>query len=354
MKLHRDKVLARLHMQLCSVYSSMGTHKEALLQGRLAITHSHNLITESSTLCRALVQCQRSDPKLGESQPLPAAFSYVTLNRLHSFNLSKELDLKEESVEANKAFYFEDNVRILDKLLLQYNGILKEFMKRITETERHLSREEDIVEFASSLSPKAASAVPQVKSIKHKKIKQRNGIGLKSASDFVFAVSVDDVLHLRPMRMQDLIPNLSDAASEVGRDSIYEKITLLAISYYIYGMQWKMLYEKTRLETSSSEFTYWNEAAGEICRVFLPRSSPVAEYVLGSTVATPRKSPSRKMLKENSNSARLRKAKKTPLTSPSKEEYRMKKLNVLGSRKRLFGQKVHNITQMKVLTKYLK
>jgi hypothetical protein len=331
----------------------MGKYKDAFLHGRLAITHSHNFVIESSALCKTLVQCQRSISKLTPPQPASTTFLYTTLNCLHTFNMVKELEVKDDNVEENKAFYFEDRVRVLDKLLLQYNGILKEFMKRITETEKHLSKdEEDIVEFASSLSPKATT-VPENKNIRKAKIKRRNAIGLKSNHDFVFTVTADDMLYLRPLRVEDFIPDLSNAACEVNRDFLYEKITLLAISYYIYGTQWKMQYEKTKLESRLTEATYWNKAAAEICLIFLPKDSPIAEHILGKNVMTPRKSSARKMLKENSSSVKVLKSKKTPLTSPSKDtKYRLRKLNSLGIKKRPLEQRTHNITQMKILTKY--
>jgi len=342
-------------MQLCNTYSVMGKHKDALLHGRLAITHSHNFVIESSALCKALVQCQRSISKLTSPQPVSTTFLYTTLNRIHTFNMVKELEVKDDNVEENKAFYLENRVRVLDKLLLQYDGILKEFIKRITRTEKHLSKdEEDVVEFASSLSPKAVFTVPEVKNITKAKIKKRNAIGLKSNHDFVFTITTEDMLYLRPLRVEDFIPDLSNAAYEVTRDFLYEKITLLAISYYIYGMQWKIQYEKTKIESNLTEATYWNKAAAEICHIFLPKNSPIAERILGRGVMTPKKSPTRKMLKENSSSVKVLKSKKTPLISPSKDDkYRLRKLNVLGSKKRILEQKTHNITQMKILTKYL-
>ena len=356
-KLHKDKLAARLHLQLCRIYSNIEKYKDAFTHARLAITHSHNFIMESSSLCKILTQTQKNEGKGIVLQPVSDVFPYTTLNRLHTFNMIEELNFNDLNIDPNKAFYFGDNVRMLDKLLIQYNGILKELMKKITDIEKHLNKSsEDIIEFANSLSPKATSVMPETRTVRRAKIKQRNCIGLKSVDDYIYTITIDDIVSLIPLTIDNIIPNFNNSSLEITRDSIYEKISLLGISYYLYGIEWKILYDKTKLENRMAEAIYWNRAAVDICRIFLPSNSPISELIFKDRVETPSKSPNKKTLKENGSSEKPSKVRKTPLTSPSKEEKgKGRKFHAVGNRwrKRPFAQQSHNVTQVKVLTKYL-
>eukprot|EP01022_Parablepharisma_sp_SALTPOND_P000992 TRINITY_DN105401_c0_g1_i1.p1 TRINITY_DN105401_c0_g1~~TRINITY_DN105401_c0_g1_i1.p1 ORF type:complete len:599 (-),score=38.43 TRINITY_DN105401_c0_g1_i1:1271-3067(-) len=364
LKLCKDQLVAKLHLQLCSVFSQMKRYKDALSHARLAITHSHNFVMESCLLCKVLSQKRRYEPNMVDLlQTTSGEFLHTTLSRLHTFNMTKETETAtiDTPTHSSKAFYFGDKVRVLDKLVTQYAPILKELMRKVTEVEKYLNKDkEDIVEFANSLSPRTRQpqVISDLRTKKQAKIKQRNLIGLKSKKDFIYTVNIEDFTKLAPLAVDDLVPDFQNMARELHRDSVYKKVVLLAIVYYTYGDQCKLVYEKTNLATQWEEARYWHKMTTEVCHTFLPESAPIVQRI--ATVIKEKRE-LRKEFKENKEI--MKKPKKTGKASAlgfvgpaklKKPDTRINKVHTsLGIRAGPFTPRSPNILQGRTPMKFL-
>lgn len=299
-KLNKNRIEAKIHLVLCEIYTDLNKFNNSLNSGRLAITHTHNMIMETASLCKIYgsrpTKYMRSVLKDRTEflQPNSNDFLYTTVSKLHTFNMKDfEGDTGTMSVKNNtKVYYFDDELTVIEKLTSKFGPILKQLMNRITYTEKHLNKDkEDIVEFANSLSPKSRphekpenflSTLEELKRKKASKIKRRDLIGIKSNKDWINSIKMSDFLVLQPLTFEHLKPDYQNIVKELHRDSIYEKVVLLIISYYLYGKKAEQLFEKTKLGKWKEECVFWLKNAAEICCEFLPENTQFVQQILNS------------------------------------------------------------------------
>ena len=280
----------------------------------MAVTNCHKLLAETLCLCRFL---KNRELKLGKNKAGEADSSFINtvnatagsankdeliagLNRLHTFNMktadSDEKDpltrnepgfntqeMNESTVCPSRTFYFEENVHVLEKLISTYEPILNEIVKKVGIYEDRLHKSEaDPVPKTNLEGPALTRGkVDEMRKNKKFKIKPRSLLGLKSKSDWIFNVNIGNVMHLTPLCLQDLAISPQNA-HEIYRDALYEKVIMLAISYFSLATECRFKHSEENGELERCESKYWHKAAVEFVCMFLPSDCPLVGHVVSS------------------------------------------------------------------------
>ena len=313
LKLQKIRLEAKMELQLAGALSQLNRHKESINHSKLAVTCCHNLITETSLLCKLLSKKQLTSRNLLNQKktglinksnflsPTSKEFMYATLSKLHTFNM-KEIDFENtatdtQDVLSKQTYYFHDNLKALDRVITIHEPILNALMKKISVTENRirsfmlspvqtllflLTKNEGGEIIKSPEKTKLTrEKIEEMKRNKELKIKARSLIGLKSKQDWVYNIQISDLLKVNPLSMNDLVPD-EHIARELRRDSIYEKVILLVASYFTLAKEYKELYESDKMDVNVKEAKYWQEMAIEIACSFLPSDVPIVDHVIYS------------------------------------------------------------------------
>ena len=84
------------------------------------------------------------------------------------------------------------------------------------------------------------SRIEELKKWDKYKIKVRTMLGKKCKEDWIYNVNIGNVMHLFPLSLDELAIH-ADTTHEISRDAMFEKIILLAVSYFCLGTELRFL-----------------------------------------------------------------------------------------------------------------
>lgn len=111
-------------------------------------------------------------------------------------------------------------------------------------------------------------------------------LGYLNQSEWLYLLNIGNIMQITPLTIHDLYSN-SKIDVELSRDSILEKISFLAISYFCVSTELRFLVsskEKLSIDPVQvkAESEFWHGKALEISCGFLPSESPLVTHILSS------------------------------------------------------------------------
>lgn len=111
-------------------------------------------------------------------------------------------------------------------------------------------------------------------------------LGYLNQSEWLYLLNIGNIMQITPLTIHDLYSN-QKIDVELSRDSILEKITFLAISYFCVSTELRFLVsskEKLSFDPMyvKAESEFWHGKALEISCGFLPSESPLVTHILSS------------------------------------------------------------------------
>ena len=111
-------------------------------------------------------------------------------------------------------------------------------------------------------------------------------LGYLNQSEWLYLLNIGNIMQITPLTIHDLYSN-QKIDVELSRDSILEKITFLAISYFCVSTELRFLVSsKEKLSFDpvyvKAESEFWHGKALEISCGFLPSESPLVTHILSS------------------------------------------------------------------------
>ena len=111
-------------------------------------------------------------------------------------------------------------------------------------------------------------------------------LGYLNQSEWLYLLNIGNIMQITPLTIHDLYSN-QKIDVELSRDSILEKITFLAISYFCVSTELRFLVSsKEKLSFDpvyvKAESEFWHGKALEISCGFLPSESPLVTLILSS------------------------------------------------------------------------
>ena len=114
----------------------------------------------------------------------------------------------------------------------------------------------------------------------------RTILGFLNQNEWILNLNIGNIMQITPLTIHDLYSN-QKIDVELARDSILEKITFLAISYFCVSTELRFLVSsKEKLSFDpvyvKAESEFWHGKALEISCGFLPSESPLVTHILSS------------------------------------------------------------------------
>lgn len=111
-------------------------------------------------------------------------------------------------------------------------------------------------------------------------------LGYLNQSEWLYLLNIGNIMQITPLTIHDLYSNCKIDV-ELSRDSILEKISFLAISYFCVSTELRFLVstrEKLSIDPVQvkAESEFWHGKALEISCGFLPSESPLVTHILSS------------------------------------------------------------------------
>lgn len=117
-------------------------------------------------------------------------------------------------------------------------------------------------------------------------INMRVLLGYLNQSEWMYLLNIGNIMQITPLTIHDLI-STPGIEIELARDSVIEKISFLAVSYFCVSTELRFLVnlkDNPNVDPVQikSESEFWHGKALEISCTFLPSESPLASHILSS------------------------------------------------------------------------
>jgi len=223
-KFRHLKYLSKIHMQLCAILSQQNKHIEALEQAKCGAMYSNEII-------------------------------YLTAKVAKHLSMEKNLNTMNElpnSSFINKQFGNADFIQLLGRKIIPI-----------------------IDELVTMLVPR--SNTKEKRESSRIKGDVRNLFGHLKSSDWISGLNIGNIMQLSPLTIQDLIGSYQ-IDIEITRETLLEKIALLAASYFCISTEKRFLAITKVAKPRESEF--WHAKALQIACCFLPSDCPLVNHIL--------------------------------------------------------------------------
>ena len=194
---------------------------------------------------------------------------------------------KFSSVYPTNTFYFEESLPVIEKLINSHYPILNELAKRLNTYEEYLNRANDLKlmsikgggSFRREVIGLTKEKIEEMKRNKTFKANSRNTLGLKPIEDWIYNISISNIMNISPLKLQDLAIS-SEIAHEISKDALYEKVIMIVIAYFSIAVEYRFMHSGASIY--QWEAKYWHKAAVEVACTFLPSKCPLVEYIVSS------------------------------------------------------------------------
>lgn len=191
-----------------------------------------------------------------------------------------------------KTVYFEEQVRVLEKTVLEADPILSELAALLADFERvskqpakrrdlDLQRKYGLsakdyrrklhISFSEERELEVLKADPRLK------LNARNSLGVKSKDDWIFNLNIGNVMHLNCLQADELHTQI-DRAHEFSRDAMLEKVVLVASAYYCVAMELQFLVSEGVTEFTHKDAETFHAKALHLVLTFLPPGCPLSQH----------------------------------------------------------------------------
>lgn len=111
-------------------------------------------------------------------------------------------------------------------------------------------------------------------------------LGYLNQSEWMYLLNIGNIMQITPLTIHDLI-SIPGIEIELARDSVIEKISFLAVSYFCVSTELRFLVnlkDNPNVDPVQikSESEFWHGKALEISCTFLPSESPLVSHILSS------------------------------------------------------------------------
>jgi hypothetical protein len=223
-KFRHLKYLSKTHMQFCAILSQQNKHIEALEQAKCGAMYSNEIIYLTAKVAKQLSM----EKSLSTMSKLPN----------NSF--------------VNKQFSNSDFIQLLGRKIIPI-----------------------IDELASILVPRSNTKKCKESNSRTKE-DARNLFGHLKSNDWVSGLNIGNIMQLSPLTIQDLTGNCQ-IDIEITRETLLEKIALLAASYFCISTEKRFLAITKVAKPRESEF--WHAKALQIACCFLPSDCPLVTHI---------------------------------------------------------------------------
>jgi len=249
------KYLSKAHMQYCAILSQQNKHLEALDHAKYGIKYSHEIINLTAKIAENFQNeiPQKTDPD--------------SVSGKKSQNNSFFGDC---SALLNRPFN-ENNADFICQLSKKILPVLTELISRFVP---------------ESIDQKNAVRSKQIEMLKdgkrNSRIDARNLFGYMQCSEWVTGLNIGNIMQVSPLTLQDVIANY-DVEIEISRETLLEKIALLAVSYFCVSTEKRFLaQEKAQPNNIGKQSEFWHAKALEIACCFLPGECPLVNHIFSS------------------------------------------------------------------------
>lgn len=190
------------------------------------------------------------------------------------------LSISQASSKAD-LIYYDDNISMLERTAFRVYPIIKEIVSKMVK-----HKDFECVEKPGS-KPKVEPESESVKlTLKQQHVNMKVLLGYLNQSEWLYLLNIGNIMQITPLTIHDLYSN-SKIDVELSRDSILEKISFLAISYFCVSTELRFLVsskEKLSIDPVQvkAESEFWHGKALEISCGFLPSESPLVTHILSS------------------------------------------------------------------------
>ena len=180
--------------------------------------------------------------------------------------------------------YYDHSISMLERTALRVFPIIKEIQNRMV-------KHKDVVGAGTNDANKSNTAKSHTdKDLaslqENQPLNMKVLLGYLNQSEWLYLLNIGNIMQITPLTIHDLYSN-QKIDVELSRDSILEKITFLAISYFCVSTELRFLVSsKEKLSFDpvyvKAESEFWHGKALEISCGFLPSESPLVTHILSS------------------------------------------------------------------------
>eukprot|EP00826_Nyctotherus_ovalis_P043069 TRINITY_DN4504_c0_g1_i8.p1 TRINITY_DN4504_c0_g1~~TRINITY_DN4504_c0_g1_i8.p1 ORF type:complete len:269 (-),score=36.30 TRINITY_DN4504_c0_g1_i8:868-1674(-) len=222
-----------------------------------------------------LSMCLKQAPSLVESKPTPdnklKIAKYLTKLHMQYCAILSQLNNHKEALEHAKY-----SAKYIHLTLCELSNLLEDFARK---------RNASILESTSKtilpiLKALLSKLIPEDKANTTEKPKQtvniKNLFGFFSCEETIMGLNIGNIMQLSPLTVMDSLSEC-ERQFELTRESLLEKIAMLAISYFCISTEKRFLAQMAGIGTKDSEF--FHGRALEIACQFLPSECPLVSHV---------------------------------------------------------------------------
>lgn len=111
------------------------------------------------------------------------------------------------------------------------------------------------------------------------KLDVRSVLGVQHYNEWIYSYNIGDLMIIEPLEMADLKSNFG-LQTELTRDLMFEKVCLVAVSYFCIATEIRFLCSQQAANTAKEkEGEFWHVKACAIVKDFLPLESPLANHI---------------------------------------------------------------------------
>ena len=175
--------------------------------------------------------------------------------------------------------YYDHSVSMLERTALRVYPIMKEISQRMVKhKDIGMSEKKSMSKEVEAKIKGALDGSPP--------LNMKVLLGYLNQSEWLYLLNIGNIMQITPLTIHDLYSN-QKIDVELSRDSILEKITFLAISYFCVSTELRFLVSsKEKLSFDpvyvKAESEFWHGKALEISCGFLPSESPLVTHILSS------------------------------------------------------------------------
>jgi len=114
----------------------------------------------------------------------------------------------------------------------------------------------------------------------------RTLLGYLNQNEWLYLLNIGNIMQITPLTVQDLYAS-SSLEVELSRDSILEKVSFLAVSYFCVSTEIRFIVQlkedpNVDAVAKRKESEFWHGKALEVSCTFLPSESPLVSHILTS------------------------------------------------------------------------
>ena len=243
-KLKKLKYECKIHMQVCALLSQLNRHQEALCHAKQSVQIAQYMMQDLMELCEFYdKRVANAKQRELQAQELISKGGGAA-QKFQKMFLKDSPDLKEIESKLNKSdlIYFDEQVSMLERTAHKYYPIIQEVNKRMVKNKEMGLTGKDGYKFISSFVQEKTSELRKNMNDKSmaNSINMRVLLGYLNQSEWMYLLNIGNIMQITPLTIHDLLA-VPSIELELARDSVIEKISFLAVSYFCVSTELRFL-----------------------------------------------------------------------------------------------------------------